>query len=121
MFPKCKAVTNSRVHFFSCQVSHSSQEAAFVGQDLRFLSLRPLETHSSGEHRTQTQEIKPHLAPQRHKAGGWPQGKIQRLKVLGPTLSGKRGGSAPPPPQIRSLNFFKSALCTNICHSPSSE
>ena len=41
-----------------------------LGQDLRFLSLRPLETHSNGEHRTQTQEIKSHLAPERSQNPG---------------------------------------------------
>lgn len=70
MFPKRKTATNSRAHFFSCQVSHSSEEAAFIGQDLRLLSLRPRETHSNGEQRTQTQEIKSHIGSQRHTAGG---------------------------------------------------
>lgn len=106
MFPKCKAVTNSGAHFFSRQVSHSSREAAFVGQDLRFLCLRPLETHSNGEHRTQAQEIKSHVAPQRHGAGGEPQGEAQSSKFCNPHLWKERAGSAPPPPQISSLKFF---------------
>ena len=76
--PPCKAVTDLGAHFSSYQVPHSPQEAALLGQDLRFLSLRPLETHSSGEHRTQTQEIKSHLAPER---GQKPLGRNWRFKV----------------------------------------
>lgn len=76
--PPCKAVTNLGAHF-SYQIPHSPQEAAVLGQDLRFLlSLRPLETHSNGEHRTQTQEIKSHLAPERCQK---PWGRTQRFKV----------------------------------------
>lgn len=120
MFPKCKAVTNSGAHFFSRQVSHSSREAAFVGQDLRFLCLRPLETHSNGEHRTQAQEIKSHVAPQRHGAGGEPQGEAQRLKVLQPTpLERKSRVSSSPTPNFQ-FEIFSSAPSANICHSPRS-
>lgn len=70
-FSDCRSITNLGARFSSSQFSHPPQEAAKVGQDLRFFSLKPLETHSSGEHRTQTKEIKSHLVPQRHKGGGY--------------------------------------------------
>lgn len=67
MLPNCKAITNVGTHFFS---SYSSQEVACVGQELRTLSLRPLERHSDSEHRAQTGESKPCIAPQGLRAGG---------------------------------------------------
>ena len=104
--PPCKAVTDLGAHFSSYQVPHSPQEAALLGQDLRFLSLRPLETHSSGEHRTQTQEIKSHLAPER---GQNPWGETEGSKFHN-SHSLEREEARPSHTPDSQFEFLKSTL-----------
>lgn len=110
--PKGQTITNLRAHFSLCQPAHSSQGAASGGQDLRFLSLRPLERHSNGEQRAQTPQIKSHwhLEGPRQEGVQNPRGRYKGWELCNPhPLERERRASSSPTPHSQ-FEFFKSVL-----------
>lgn len=95
-FPKSKTITNLGAHFYLGQAACSSRGAASVGQDLRFLSLRPPERLSRSEHTAQTPQIKSH----QHREGPRQEGVENpkgRYKGSHPLERKWRASSSPQP------------------------